>query len=307
MRSLKDLGLVSVWVNPGHRLDSVRLLLQGHHLRAIAVVDGGKLVGVITAERAEMASDHATAGEVMRPVGVVLQSSLMVPKAAQMFIEENLDYAPVVQDEHLVGVLTAQNLLRELRRSWDPLTSLGWSDSLREWGTERLKAGGEISILFIDLDNFGLYNKAYGHVVGDRVLRRVAAVLRSVIDPARDILVRYAGDEFVIGTQRNHGEAKVMAEQLRVFAAEQLSDDLQRPISFTIGISGGRRQSERENVHYAATFDELINAASKACIAAKEQAARRTAAALASMDESTVTPAASVPSAAGAPDRDPLS
>jgi len=290
MRSLKDLGLVPVWVNPGHRLDTVRLLLQGHGLRAIAVLEDTKLVGIVSAERADIADETAIVKDVMRPAGVVLQSSLMVPKAAQMFIEENLDFAPVFNDDRLVGVLTAQHLLRELRRSWDPLTSLGWSDTLREWGVEYLKAGVEISILFIDLDNFGLYNKAYGHVVGDRVLRRVAAVLRSVVDPARDILVRYAGDEFVIGTQRNYAEARAMADQLRLFAAEQLADDLQRPISFSIGIAGGRRQNERENVHFAATFDELINSASKACIAAKEQATKRSATALAAIENQVDDP-----------------
>ena len=60
---------------------------------------------------------------------------------------------------------------------------------------ERLK--GEVSLLVMDLDNFKEINDTYGHHVGDRALRDVAAVLRAGIRPY-DICVRYAGDEFIV-------------------------------------------------------------------------------------------------------------
>ncbi len=43
------------------------------------------------------------------------------------------------------------------------------------------------------------------------------------------------------------------------------------PVSFTTGVFGGRRHKERESVHYAATIDNLINIASKNCIANKKR------------------------------------
>ena len=60
---------------------------------------------------------------------------------------------------------------------------------------ERLNT--EVSMLVLDLDDFKEINDNYGHHVGDRALRDVAQVLRTVIRPY-DICVRYAGDEFIV-------------------------------------------------------------------------------------------------------------
>ena len=60
---------------------------------------------------------------------------------------------------------------------------------------ERLQS--EVSLLVMDLDNFKDINDTYGHHIGDRALKDVAAVLRTAIRPY-DICVRYAGDEFIV-------------------------------------------------------------------------------------------------------------
>ena len=60
---------------------------------------------------------------------------------------------------------------------------------------ERLN--NEVSLLVLDLDDFKEINDTHGHHVGDRALRDVAQVLRTVIRPY-DICVRYAGDEFIV-------------------------------------------------------------------------------------------------------------
>ena len=60
---------------------------------------------------------------------------------------------------------------------------------------ERLN--NEVSLLVLDLDDFKEINDTHGHHVGDRALRDVAQVLRTVIRPY-DICARYAGDEFIV-------------------------------------------------------------------------------------------------------------
>ena len=60
---------------------------------------------------------------------------------------------------------------------------------------ERLNT--EVSMLVLDLDDFKEINDTHGHHIGDRALRVVADVLRTVIRPY-DICVRYAGDEFIV-------------------------------------------------------------------------------------------------------------
>ncbi len=51
------------------------------------------------------------------------------------------------------------------------------------------------SVLFMDVDNLKGVNDAYGHVVGDKVLKRVAQAIRSSLRGS-DIAARYGGDEF---------------------------------------------------------------------------------------------------------------
>jgi len=85
---------------------------------------------------------------------------------------------------------------------------------------ERLKA--EVSLLVMDLDNFKDINDTYGHHVGDRALRDVAAVLRAGIRPY-DICVRYAGDEFIVVLSGCGGEE---AERKRL-ELQRAVDDLQ--------------------------------------------------------------------------------
>jgi len=54
-----------------------------------------------------------------------------------------------------------------------------------------------LAFMMIDLDDFKQINDHYGHHTGDRVLCKVADILRSTIRPY-DICTRYAGDEFIV-------------------------------------------------------------------------------------------------------------
>jgi len=55
----------------------------------------------------------------------------------------------------------------------------------------------EIGLIFIDLDNFKKINDIYGHMFGDRVLKKVASIIKHVIRDI-DYAFRFGGDEFVV-------------------------------------------------------------------------------------------------------------
>ena len=65
-----------------------------------------------------------------------------------------------------------------------------------------------ISLAIVDLDNFKAINDALGHVVGDRVLIRAAALLQAGIRP-HDVLARTGGEEFVLVMPRTDAAAAV--------------------------------------------------------------------------------------------------
>ena len=54
-----------------------------------------------------------------------------------------------------------------------------------------------LSALMIDIDKFKLINDAYGHLVGDMVLKDVASIMLE-ITRGSDIVVRFGGEEFIV-------------------------------------------------------------------------------------------------------------
>lgn len=55
----------------------------------------------------------------------------------------------------------------------------------------------QVTLLFIDLDNFKNYNDKYGHLAGDQILRKFAELLKQNVRK-NDVVGRWGGEEFVV-------------------------------------------------------------------------------------------------------------
>lgn len=76
----------------------------------------------------------------------------------------------------------------------------------------------EVSVILIDLDHFKQINDRFGHAVGDRVLQRVATLLRDRVQPG--LVARPGGEEFVIVLENvNATHAVTLCEELRLMVA----------------------------------------------------------------------------------------
>ena len=66
---------------------------------------------------------------------------------------------------------------------------------------ERL--GRPLTVLMLDIDDFKSVNDRFGHPVGDAILQRIVAEIRSEIRGDMDMLARYGGEEFASHPARN--------------------------------------------------------------------------------------------------------
>jgi IMP dehydrogenase len=270
MHTLGSLNIVPVWLEADHLVSTARFLLEGHRVPALGIVDQDrKLIGWVTPHSLLQADGNQTLREFISSAPQSVASDLAVREAATVFVDREADFLPVEEHGKYIGVITARSLIGKLKESWDPMTSLPWSDALRDWGVKKLKEGIEIAVLFIDLNQFGKFNKSYGHVVGDHVLQRVATHLQEHTDPKTDLVVRYGGDEFAIGTTRERDQAVRLAEIIRGNGKGLNIPDAPVPIEFSVGIYGGRRTKVREDIHEPANVDNLVNLASQDCLANK--------------------------------------
>ena len=59
------------------------------------------------------------------------------------------------------------------------------------------RAGGEVALLYLDLDGFKTINDSFGHCTGDALLVNVGTAIRDVLKPG-EMAARLGGDEFAV-------------------------------------------------------------------------------------------------------------
>lgn len=244
-------------------------LVRGHEAEVVPVMDGGRVVGLVDALLLTLYEGETSVMEAaLDPLWV--ETTTPLAEAGRLMRGQRLRQLPVLQSGELVGTLSAGDLLRVWGQVNDALTHLPVQYQLRDWVSRHLAGGIEVVILFLDLNDFGVFNKRHGHVFGDRVLQRVADVLRESTDGETDFAARMGGDEFCLATIRRLPEARELAGVLRDQIAHSSIEGQPVEIGVSIGLSGGRRLTPRPGAHTEATLDNLITRASTASTTAKK-------------------------------------
>ncbi|MGE7603053.1 sensor domain-containing diguanylate cyclase [Peribacillus sp. NPDC097675] len=101
----------------------------------------------------------------------------------------------------------------------------------------------DMSLLYIDLDNFKYFNDAFGHDIGDIVIKRTAECLLESV-PEDSYVARIGGDEFIILLQSSSSEDLILStKQTADNILEQLSNmpiqigDKEHKVSASMGVS----------------------------------------------------------------------
>jgi diguanylate cyclase (GGDEF)-like protein len=123
-----------------------------------------------------------------------------------------------LEQDELTGVSSRTSLLRELTGSIERSS----------------KTGQPLVVIMADLDNFKVINDSHGHLVGDRVLKEVAARIKAALREF-DVVGRYGGEEFVILLENTSTHtAHQIAERIRVRVGSQPIHTSARDMQVTI-------------------------------------------------------------------------
>lgn len=122
---------------------------------------------------------------------------------------------------------------RDLQRiaRTDSLTGLLNRRAFEEMLTRELQRvkhnGKSLVLLLLDIDRFKVVNDTWGHLAGDRVIRRVSSALQKGLRPS-DVLSRIGGDEFV-----------ALLRGATTMQAKEISERLREEIVNLTGLPGG--------------------------------------------------------------------
>ncbi|MFO0745478.1 MAG: GGDEF domain-containing protein [Myxococcota bacterium] len=148
-------------------------------------------------ERLRHAANASSPVELKRDV-LAAADALDIAVEARQNQEESVaaDLAAQVKD-------LSQQLGNALKESGtDPLTRLANRKTLDAAIADAVEVGTitreSICLVMVDLDDFKGINDTYGHGAGDDVLKGVADALSRVVLRQRDLVARYAGDEFCV-------------------------------------------------------------------------------------------------------------
>lgn len=121
-----------------------------------------------------------------------------------------------------------------------------------------------MALAVLDLDGFKQINDLHGHDAGDEVLRIIAERIQS-LTRSSDIVVRWGGDEFVLGLLKvNAMQAQQIGEKIVRALGEVIA---YKGMNLQVGVSIGIAISNKRSTN----FSSLFTAADKAMYEVKKE------------------------------------
>jgi two-component system cell cycle response regulator len=184
---------------------------------------------------------------------VILTAFATVENAIQALKEGASDFVKKpFENDHLIHIVNQcfekhktlrekENLEEEVRRLsiTDDLTGLynhrHFFKTLEAELARLKRQRTSLSLMMFDLDNFKSYNDLYGHLEGDKVLKKIGEIVSHSIRNNVDSGYRYGGDEFaVLLIGASVDQATAIAERIRSFIEQA---EFQKKTTVSIGLS----------------------------------------------------------------------
>ncbi len=197
--------------------------------------------------------------------------------------------------------LDVANRSLDLLSRRDPLTNLAnrrdFNETLLEEWERARREDQPISLVFIDIDHFKLFNDHYGHASGDECLVQVSKVLADALKRPGDLAARFGGEEFVLllPNTEDSGARRVAERLLKKVDALKIPHMHSRTaghVSISLGVA--TRYPLRDNI----TAQDLLELADAALYFAKNSGRHRYHVSIRPVTAATAEAGASLPAGA---------
>jgi diguanylate cyclase (GGDEF)-like protein len=272
---------------PSNQIDSVYEIELGRAYAKVAPDNFDReLVDVILQERKEIQISPVEDSRFSRRLFIIKDFNTLIA-------------IPLISEEKISGILYIENISRvyfenfiilagqfaiQLQKVilYKKVQEMAITDSLTEVSTRRyflerfkeeirrsMRRKSTMSFLMIDLDYFKEKNDKFGHLVGDIILKEIAAVLKSTLREI-DIIGRYGGEEFTVVLAGIGREGALLAaERIRSSVEHSVFKAYDEKVSITISIGISTFPEDGVDEH------TLIESADKALYRAKEKGRNR--------------------------------
>jgi diguanylate cyclase (GGDEF)-like protein len=242
---------------------AVLAVVEGHPDDALDLLEDAEVthtrLGLAELPRLRMFA-HTALGDFPAALDAQCEVTAMLARGARQFYDLFIDGVTtrIEYDE-----LMRANTRHADEARTDPLTGLPNRRHLEWYVSELLDRGRHGMIAVADVDRFKDVNTVHGHLVGDQVLRQVAAIVsRTLRDD--DFLARFGGDEFVV-VMPDHdlAEAEKVAARLTAAVRDHGWESIVpgNPVSVTIGLAP---------FDHSTSFDDAFRAADLLMLHAKK-------------------------------------
>ncbi|KLN65752.1 MULTISPECIES: GGDEF domain-containing protein [Vibrio] len=197
---------------------------------------------------------------------VSLYTRFLHNKAIKRITEE-------IEKEQLIHQLSEANLSIKLLAEQDALTELKnrtyFNHKIEVVWQRTLEKRQDLCVILFDIDHFKPFNDNYGHIAGDKALRKVAKRLKLIdLEAEYSFFARVGGEEFVaVLPNTTIDKAIQLAERIRLDIESASISHQYSSCSDVITISAGVAISSLEE---SSSIIELMERADKALYKAKE-------------------------------------
>lgn len=230
-------------VSPRTTVKEVKAMLADQPPQtSVAVVNGSRPVGLLMQYNMDRHLStqfgmslyyHREVGRIMDAAPLVIDVETSVEEAAKAAMSREgtkvYDDIMVTEKGRLLGAVSVQGMLDklaemqvELAKGANPLSGLPGNVVIEHEIEKRVKKRLACGMIYVDLDNFKVYNDVFGFDRGDKIILLTARILtRAVAEMGApsDFVGHVGGDDFIILAEPDSVQA-ICDKVIELFAAE---------------------------------------------------------------------------------------